>query len=110
MHRPVTLLALALAAGILLGQAFLFFPWSTAVLIAVLAAVGIAFVSPGRLDRQRMFLLAAGAAAGMVLQVADTAYVPQRHYRTLPVFDDTARELTGKISSRPGSGSTGDLR
>lgn len=99
MHRPIIPLTLALVAGILLGQAFLHFPWSTLGLAITLAAACIALCSAGRIGVRQVLVLAAGTAAGMTLLAAGTAYVPASHDRALSLTDGTARELTGRISS-----------
>jgi competence protein ComEC len=99
MHRPVILLTLALAAGILLGQAFLFFPWSTVAFTVVLAAAGGMLFAAARPGRHYLLFTFAGALAGFALLVAGAAYPPKFPDRTMPVFDGTVRELTGRISS-----------
>jgi len=99
MQRPVILLTLALATGILLGQAFLFFPWSTIALTVALAAAGGALLATSRLGRQDLLFTAAGTVAGFALLVAGAAHLPELHYRTMPVIDGAAHELTGRISS-----------
>jgi len=99
MQRPVILLTLALVAGIVLGQAFLYFPWSAIGLILVLSATGGGLLAAGRLDHRRLLLLACGVAAGAALLVADAAYVPGHHYRNIPMSGGITRTLTGRISS-----------
>lgn len=98
MKKPVILLALALAAGILLGQAFLYFPCTTITLIALAGAVGITAY------RHRLavhLLLAAGSAvvAGAVLFVSSATSLPSDHYRTLSPAEGSVHAVTGRISS-----------
>jgi competence protein ComEC len=99
MHRPIILLTLALVAGILLGQAFLFFPWSTIAFSIALAAAGSTLLATARIGHQNLLFTVTGAVSGFALLVVAAAHLPERHYRTMPVFDGTAHELTGRISS-----------
>jgi competence protein ComEC len=99
MHRPVILLTLALVTGILLGQAFLFFPWSLSAFLVVLASLSGILLHSESINRRSLLLMAAGIAAGMVLLVLAVAYVPARHYRNLPFLDGSIHEVTGTVSS-----------
>jgi len=99
MHRPVILLTLALVTGILLGQAFLFLPYSTIAVIVALAAGGSMIPATARLGRRDLLFTASGAVAGFAILVAVAAHLPERHYRAMPIFDGDAHELTGRISS-----------
>ncbi len=99
MRRPVILLALAFAAGILLGQAFLFFPWSISAFLVVLASLSGILLRRESINRRSLLLMAAGSAAGIVLLVLAAAYVPARHYRNLPFLDGSVHAVTGTVSS-----------
>lgn len=98
MDKPVILLALALAAGILLGQVFLYFPVSTIMLIALGVVAGItAYRQRPTLNR---FLVAGSAiVAGALLLVSSAASLPPDHYSTLRLGESNLHAVTGRISS-----------
>lgn len=97
--RPIILLALAFSAGILLGQGSLFFPASTAALIAMGIPIAGILLHSGRTTRRSLLLIASGLAAGSALLLLEAAYVPPDHYRNLPFVNGSAHRIAGKVSS-----------
>jgi competence protein ComEC len=98
MEKPIIFLALALITGILLGQVFLYFPFSTMILIALFGAIGVL------LYRQRItvnLLLVTGfvIVAGAVLLVSAAASRAPDHYSALFSGDNSIHTVTGRISS-----------
>ncbi|MEK6742212.1 MAG: DNA internalization-related competence protein ComEC/Rec2 [Nitrospirota bacterium] len=98
MNKPVILLALALAAGILLGQVFLYFPCSVIMLVALGVAVGI---TAYRQRRTVNPLLMTGSAflTGAVLLVTAATSLPPDHYSTRSPGKSDLPTVTGRISS-----------
>lgn len=97
--RPLILLALAFSAGILLGQTFLFFPFSAVSLIALSAVPAAFLLRSGRLVLRSLLLTAAGLAAGMALLLIEAAYVDPHHYRNLPPVKGSAHRIAGRVSA-----------
>jgi len=98
MNKPVILLALALAAGILLGQIFLYFPSSTILLIALACAIGIPLYRQ-RLTVNRLLVTGSAIIAGAVLLVSAAASLPDDHYTALSLGESSLHAVTGRISS-----------
>jgi len=99
MIIPVILLALCFAAGILLGHAFLLFPWTTIVLS--LASAGAAVIraratgSPAVRAVQACLAVLAGAA----LTVAAVVHRPADHYTNVAALDGGRHAVSGVIAS-----------
>jgi len=98
MDKPVILLALALAAGILLGQAFLYFPCSTLVLIALAGASTITAFRQ-HFTTNRLAVMGPAILIGAVLLVWSTTSLPSNHYSTRPTGKSNVQTITGRISS-----------
>ena len=81
MDKPVILLALALAAGILLGQAFLYFPCSTFMLVALAGVIGI-IAFRQRHSARRFAVMGPAILIGAVLLVWSATSLPSDHYST----------------------------
>ena len=99
MPRPVILLALAVAAGIVMGEGFLYFPWSVIVLTLLPAFAVIVLARRNGMTAAGPLLTAAGMTAGMVLHLSTATLLPADHYVNIPRWDDAPRALTGRISS-----------
>src|SRR5512139_2387078 len=99
MPRPVILLALAVAAGIVMGEGFLYFPWSVIVLTLLLAASGIFLARRNGMTVISPLLTAAGMTAGMALHLSAAIVLPADHYVNIPRWDNAPHALTGRISS-----------
>ncbi len=99
MPVPLVLFALALITGILLGQAFLFVPWSTAVLFLALLAAGILRTrTTGRPLRLAMTASCA-ALLGCLLLTFSALHVPADHYSRTIEQEGSVREVSGRIAS-----------
>ena len=98
MNKPVILLALALAAGILLGQAFLYFPCSSILFAALAGAIGIT-VYRRRLSVSQLVMTASTIVTGAVILVSAAASLPSDHYSLLALGEGDLHTVTGRISS-----------
>lgn len=84
MPRPVILLALAVAAGIVMGEGFLYFPWSVIVLTLLLAAAGVVLARRNGMTAISPLLTAVGMTAGMALHLSAATVLPADHYVNIP--------------------------
>lgn len=98
MDKPVILLALALAAGILLGQVFLYFPCSAIMLMVLAGAIGITAYRQ-RLTVDRLLVTGSAIVAGAVLLVTAATSLPSDHYSARSPGKNSVRAVTGRISS-----------
>jgi competence protein ComEC len=98
MNKPVNLLALALAAGILLGQAFLYFPCSSILLSALAGAIGVTAYRH-RLSMHQFIMTGSATFAGAVLLVSAATSLPSGHYTLLSLGEGSLHTVTGRISS-----------
>ncbi len=98
MNKPVILLALALAAGILLGQVFLYFPCSAIILIALAVGIGITAYRQ-RLTVDRLLVTGSAIVTGAVLLVSAATSLPPDHYSALSPGESNVHAVTGRISS-----------
>lgn len=98
MDKPVIFLAIVLAAGILLGQVFLYFPCSTIMLIALAGAIVITAYRQ-RLTVNRLLVTGSAMVIGAVLMVSAATSLPPDHYRSLFPGESSLHTVTGRISS-----------
>ena len=99
MPIPLVIFALAFITGILLGQAFLFAPWSTTFLFLTLLAVGILQArAAGRPLRQVMTAACAALLGGLLLSFS-ALHVPADHYARTIAQEGSVREVSARIAS-----------
>jgi competence protein ComEC len=99
MHRPVITIALAYAAGILLGHGFLYFPFSI-IVILVLSLLGAGIATwAGKLSLRRSFILAIPCVVGVAAYIYAAAWFPQNHYTRVFFPARNARLMTGIVDS-----------
>jgi competence protein ComEC len=98
MNKPAILLALALAAGILLGQVFLYFPCSAIMLITLAGAIGIPLYRQ-RLTVSRLLVTGSAIVIGAVLLVSAATSLPPDHYIDRFPGESNVHAVTGRISS-----------
>ena len=98
MNKPVILLALALAAGIMLGQAFLYFPCSSILFGALAGAIGITAFRR-RLSVSKLIMTGSAIVMGAVLLVSAATSVSSGHYTLLSLGEGNIHAVTGRISS-----------
>ena len=96
MTNPLIRIALSFVTGILLGSAFLFFPWTTLIAAAVLLVLSLRQV---RQATAAFASVCTGVVAGaLAFIVAATSLPPDHVTRTVPL-DGSRRELSGRITS-----------
>lgn len=99
MPKPLISLTLAYSAGILLGHAFLYFPYSIAILIIAAAAVSAIFVFLGKLSFPRLLFTAIPGLLGMAAYIVSSSWLPADHYTRVISDEKKVHTITGKISS-----------
>src|SRR5512135_3212644 len=96
MRKPIIVLTFAFAAGILLGQAFLYFPYSTTVFI-VLAILCVLLLHRRALIRAMLFVLP--GLFGIAGFLFSAAWLPKDHYTRFLSSDSATHDVTGRIVS-----------
>ncbi len=96
MRKPIIILTLAYTAGILLGQAFLYFPYS-ATLLVVLAILGVLLLHRRAPIRALLFMLPAILGIGGFLFSA--VWLPKDHYTRFLSSDSATHDVIGRIVS-----------
>jgi competence protein ComEC len=99
MRTPLISLLPAYLAGLLLGHAFLYFPYS----VCILAALGILtcgiLIRFDRLGFRRAAFLSVFCLAGMGMYLFSAAWFPAAHYTRVIKSDKKVHVLVGVISS-----------
>jgi competence protein ComEC len=96
MRKPIIVLTIVFTAGILLGQAFLFFPYSTIILVTL--AVLVTIVVHRRAPLRSLLYILPGLA-GIASFVYSTAWLPSDHYLRILSPDSTMHSVAGRIAS-----------
>jgi competence protein ComEC len=96
MRKPIIVLTLAFSAGILLGQAFLYFPYSAAVIV-VIAIVGALLLN--RRAPIRALLIILPGLLGIAGVLYSAAWLPRDLYTRVLSHDSATHDVRGRIVS-----------
>lgn len=99
MQNPVIVLTLAYTAGILLGRAFLYFPYSVVVLIIISLSVTAISVKSGRFTFKTFLLVLFSCCAGIAAYLFSAVWFSADHYTRLVPEDGKLHTISGRISS-----------
>lgn len=99
MQKPLTVLTLAYAAGLLLGYGFLYFPAAGIILVIVSLVISGIFALFGRVSLQRFLLVAIPGLAGMAAYLYSAAWLPSDHYTHLFPETKAPHQMSGTIAS-----------
>jgi competence protein ComEC len=99
MQKPVIVLTLAYSAGLLLGNAFLYFPYSTGFLTAAAILTAILLTFPGRRSFRRLLFVTLPCSAGIAAYLYSAAWLPADHYTRLIPDTKAVHEISGRIVS-----------
>lgn len=96
MEKPLVAVALSFIAGIVLGEGFLFFPWTIAACLLASAAAAVRF-----LPRNRSFVGACllVSLCGSAITVFSVIHLPRDHYTQRTPLDGAAHAVSGRIAS-----------
>lgn len=99
MHRPVITITIAYIAGILLGHGFLYFPYSTLLLMLLGTLSAGILLLRGKLIFPPIILVAIACIAGFGAYLYSAAWFPADHYTRKITPDKKSPEIIGTISS-----------
>ena len=99
MQRPIISLMLAYLAGLLLGQGFLFFPYSVGLFTGIVILVLAVMTWFERFTLRRFLLITIPGIIGIVAYLYSAAWLPANHYTRLIPDDKSIHEITGTIVS-----------
>lgn len=99
MHKPLISITLAYIAGLLLGQGFLYFPYSISLIFLLgILTVGLS-IRFGRLAPNRFFLFTLPALLGFAAFIFSSTWLPADHYTRTFQPDKLPHTITGMIAS-----------
>ncbi len=99
MHKPIIPLTLAYITGLLLGHGFLYFPYSTGVLLIVGIVLSVILTWLDKLTLRRTVLIIVPCLIGMAAYLYSAAWFPPDHYTRHFTPDKETHEVIGKITS-----------
>lgn len=99
MESPLILITISYIIGILIGWVFIYFPFSTALLILLGCVLCFFLIKAGRYPLSQTLLAAAFILIGAGLYIYSSAYLPKNHYLRLLEQDNSSHIVIGKIAS-----------
>jgi competence protein ComEC len=99
MQKPIIPLILAYTTGLLLGQGFLYFPYSISILVILCVLIIGIFTWLDRLTLRRFLLIILIGLIGMAAYLYSAAWFPANHYTRHVTHDKAFHEIIGRIAS-----------
>ncbi len=99
MQKPFIMITLAYTAGLLFGNAFLYFPYSIVFFVILLLLCFVVAAVARKLSVLRALLFTIPGLIGMAAYLYSAAWLPADHYSQLFPDDKKIHHLIGRISS-----------